>query len=198
MQAEPLLASRAANPLRLDQSLWNHLDEQARSLVLGDRPAALLSFSLGPVQPFIEAAHTVRDLWTGSYLLSHLTFSALKPILDKLGPAAVLFPALRGMPPMDLYLIKDKKVQGLDRPDKDRRVLPCLPNRFVALVLLEEAADLSEACEQGCQNAWKEICNCVLATIEKEIIPKIESNPEAKPGLVMGWSKLWEKQVHIF
>ena len=30
-------------------------------------PDAMLSFKIGPVQPFIEAARTLRDLWSGSY-----------------------------------------------------------------------------------------------------------------------------------
>jgi hypothetical protein len=41
--------------------------------------AAFLSFMIGPVQPFIESARTLRDLWSGSYLLSWLTASAMVP-----------------------------------------------------------------------------------------------------------------------
>ena len=48
-----------------------------------DGDLAFLSFSLGPVQSFIASARTVRDLWTGSYLLSFLTFEAMRPILEK-------------------------------------------------------------------------------------------------------------------
>jgi hypothetical protein len=48
-----------------------------------DGDLAFLSFSLGPVQSFIASARTVRDLWTGSYLLSYLTFEAMRPILEK-------------------------------------------------------------------------------------------------------------------
>ena len=36
------------------------------------------TFQLGPVQSFIESARTVRDLWTGSFILSWLTVTALK------------------------------------------------------------------------------------------------------------------------
>ena len=40
---------------------------------------AFLAFSLGPVQTFIAAARTVRDLWTGSYVLAWLTWQAICP-----------------------------------------------------------------------------------------------------------------------
>ncbi len=36
------------------------------------------TFQLGPVQSFIESARTVRDLWTGSFILSWLTITAMK------------------------------------------------------------------------------------------------------------------------
>lgn len=41
--------------------------------------SSLYIVSLGPVQSLIEKVRTVRDLWTGSYLLSYLTFQAMLP-----------------------------------------------------------------------------------------------------------------------
>jgi CRISPR-associated protein Cmr2 len=91
------------------------------------RNDALLSFSLGPVQTFIGAARSVRDLWTGSYLLSWLTFRALLPVLEQHGPGALVFPDVSENP---LWLWEQKK------PLQDRLTLlePCLPNRFLAEV----------------------------------------------------------------
>ena len=43
---------------------------------------AMLSFKIGPVQPFIEAARTLRDLWSGSYLLSWLTAHAMTALFE--------------------------------------------------------------------------------------------------------------------
>ncbi len=60
--------------------------------------ACLLAFSLGPVQTFIASARSVRDLWTGSYLLSWLTCRAMRPVLDRHGPGAFVMPALAGQP----------------------------------------------------------------------------------------------------
>jgi len=44
----------------------------------GDADKAFLAFSLGPVQSFIESAVSLRDLWSGSYILSWLTWHAMK------------------------------------------------------------------------------------------------------------------------
>src|SRR6202035_1604331 len=88
-----------------DHTIWHHLDAAMGCRgSTGQGGVALLTFALGPVQPFIAAARTVRDLWTGSYLLSWLTFAAMRPVLEECGPAAVLSPALRGNPLMDRWL----------------------------------------------------------------------------------------------
>ena len=88
-----------------DHTVWNHLDAAAGLRpILGQKGPALLSFSLGPVQAFIASARSLRDLWTGSYLLSWLTFAAMRPVLEACGPAAVVSPALRGNPLLDRYL----------------------------------------------------------------------------------------------
>src|SRR5438445_8284980 len=89
---------------------------------------ALLSFFLGPVQPFIEAARTVRDLWTGSYLLSWLTAVAMRRVIRDCGREAILSPALDG----------NKLVQAvlgeLPPGEGQEALTPCSPNRFSALV----------------------------------------------------------------
>lgn len=63
-----------------DHTIWQHLDMTA-ALEACDwgNNAAFLSFSLGPVQSFIEAARSLRDLWSGSMILSWLTFRACGP-----------------------------------------------------------------------------------------------------------------------
>src|SRR3954470_3901239 len=94
-----------------------------REGVGGDPSSCLLSFSLGPVQSFIASARSVRDLWTGSYLLSWLAFRAMQPLLGRYGPDALVTPPPRGKLPLE---------PG-DRLDRDRPSA-CLPNRFLAIV----------------------------------------------------------------
>ena len=51
----------------------------------------VLIFSIGPVQPFLKMARTVRDLAYGSWLLSELAKAAAKALYDQ--GAALIFPA---------------------------------------------------------------------------------------------------------
>jgi len=85
------------------------------------------------VQSFIEAARTVRDLWTGSALLSWLTFRAMLPVVEGLGPTAVVFSALRGLPLVDTWLRGEAGVRDVQESDASRRRAPCVPNTFLAV-----------------------------------------------------------------
>ncbi len=142
---------------------------------------ALLSFSLGPVQPFIAGARTVRDLWSGSYLLSWLTFQAAGPVRRARGE--LLFPALDGNPLVELE-------QGR-QPETDQLLTPCLPNRFTALVAVGEAKDLAAKCEAACRKAWEEVCSTVHGVLNGEVTTK--ALPHAA-----GWDRLWSQQVASF
>jgi CRISPR-associated protein Cmr2 len=76
-----------------DHSLWQHLDTTAAiawAIRGGKGATALLSFKISPVQPFIEASRSLRDLLSGSYLLSWLSFSAMIPVLEACGPTALV------------------------------------------------------------------------------------------------------------
>ena len=97
---------------------------------LTDRPefdstASLLSFSIGPVQTFIASARSLRDLWTGSFVLSWLTCRAMQPIVEPEGPglSAILIPALERDP------LEYLRGSGGDRPPP-----ACLPNWFLVEV----------------------------------------------------------------
>ena len=97
-----------------DHTIWSHLavtsalqgcfggDPWKRDGDTGvaDRPCFLL-FTIGPVQDFIAAARTTRDLWSGSYLLSYLIGTCLHKITLDFGPDHVLFPNLCGQPIVD-------------------------------------------------------------------------------------------------
>ncbi len=88
-----------------DHTLFQHVDITA-GLYAAGAPAgvAYLSFALGPVQSLIRAARSVRNLWSGSALLSWLAFQAMPPVLEQLGPTAFVYPALRGSPLVDFWL----------------------------------------------------------------------------------------------
>jgi CRISPR-associated protein Cmr2 len=198
------LAARQADWLRLpadtrlpDHTVWNHLDAAAGVRPsLGQHGVALLTFSLGPVQPFIAGARTVRDLWTGSYLLAWLTFAALGPVLEDLGPGAVIAPALRGNPLTDRWLRGQGLSAELFGEQGGQQVLsPCLPNRFTAFVPWgkdgEAARAIAGRCESACRDAWCDVAEAVrdrlTDAIRRERVPHSD-----------GWDRLWNDQVRSF
>lgn len=148
-----------------DHSIWDHLD--LTSAFTGafqadpDGEAALLAMSIGPVQPFIEAARTTSDLWAGSHLLARLAWEVMRPVAEALGPDAILFPRLRGVPQVDLWL----REQGLPAElfkdcewlrgatDSNPLFSAALPNRFVAVVPRSKATKLAKEAEQAVR-AW--------------------------------------------
>ncbi len=147
-----------------DHSLFTHADITtglSASLRGGGR-GALLSLAFGPVQSFIEASRSVRDLWTGSAILSWLAFEALRLILATLGPTALVYPALRRNPLMDRWLRAECGLgDRIPEPDEDALRSPCLPNRFVAVATESEAAALAERCEESLRISWGRLTGAV-------------------------------------
>jgi CRISPR-associated protein Cmr2 len=141
-----------------DHSIWTHLDTVSAlhtALADGDRPA-LLAMSFGPVQGFIAQARSTSDLWAGSHLLSTIVWAALQTIVNELGPDAVLFPALRGVPAVDAWLLEqsdafrplfaDIKSEFITATDDTNPLFAAaLPNKFVCLVPSKRARALAEA-----------------------------------------------------
>ena len=159
----PLLPADTRVP---DHSIWDHLD--LTSAFAGafaadaDGEVALLTLALGPVQSFIEAARSTSDLWAGSHLLARLAWEAMKPLCQALGPDAILFPRLRGVPQVDLWLRDEcglpadwfadcEWAQGAT--DANPLFAAALPNRFVAIVPRSQASALAAKCEAAVR-AW--------------------------------------------
>jgi CRISPR-associated protein Cmr2 len=174
-----------------DHTIWNHLD-LAAAFAAAQRAAggpALLSFTIGPVQSFISQAKSLRDLWSGSYLLSWLTFAAIEALIDELGPTAIVFPSLRGNPICDhrrpARLGPDVgRAIGLDEPADP--VNGSLPNTFLAVVPAREADEWRGRAEAACRAEWKKICEAVRTCIAKRWEP-----PE-------DWDRGWAEQTERF
>lgn len=149
-----------------DHSIWDHLDlTSAFAGAFAADPkgeAALLTLSIGPVQSFIAAARKMEDLWAGSHLLARLSWEAMRVVCERLGPDAILFPRLRGVPQVDLWLrdqcglpkelFKDCEwMQG--STDSNPLFAAALPNRFVAVVPASQAKEIAEAVQTQVR-AW--------------------------------------------
>ena len=164
-----------------DHSIWDHLD--LTSAFAGafaadeNNEAALLALSIGPVQGFIAAARSTSDLWAGSHLLSRLAWEAMRPLCEQLGPDAILFPRLRGIPQVDLWL-RDKMdlpeslfkdcdwMQGAT--DANPLFSAALPNRFVAVVPASQAKAIAEKVTHTVRDWLKQLGDDVVSRLLKE------------------------------
>ncbi len=183
----PLLPADTRVP---DHSIADHLD--LTSAFAGafaadpDGEAALLALSIGPVQPFIAAARSTSDLWAGSHLLARLSWEVMKPIAAEVGPDAILFPRLCGIPQVDLWL---RDEMGLPEAwfencewqkggtDANPLFAAALPNRFVAVVPASRAKELAEQCRehvrQWLQQKGREVMDRLLDEIGEQKNPKL-------------------------
>lgn len=140
-----------------DHTIWDHLDlvSAFAAAFINDEDGgpALLAVSLGPVQDFIAAARTTSDLWAGSHLLSRIAWEAMKVICNDLGPEAILFPRLRGIPQVDVWLRDECKLKPdwfkdcawvKHKTDANPLFGAALPNRFTALVPAKRAKAIAE------------------------------------------------------
>ncbi len=169
-----------------DHSIWEHLDLTsafAGAFASDERgDVALLALSIGPVQPFIASARSTSDLWAGSHLLSRLSWETMKPICEALGPDAILFPRLRGIPQADLWL----KAQGLPDElfekaawkkggtDANPLFAAALPNRFVAVVPASQARALAERCGQAAREWLQDLGKRVV----QRLLKTADENPD--------------------
>ena len=168
----PMLPADSRTP---DHSIWSHVDTVSaiHTALAGDAQGpdqpALLIMSFGPVQGFIGQARSTSDLWAGSHLLSSLVWEAMKPIVNHLGPDVMVFPALRGVPVVDQWLM-EKEVGGgafkqlfddidsellSDDTDTNPLFAASLPNKFMAIVPSRQAAALAERAIAAIRDAAK-------------------------------------------
>jgi len=140
-----------------DHTIWDHVGlasafAGAFSLDPEGIPA-LLTMSIGPVQTFISQARSVSDMWAASHLLSMTTWEAIKAVCEDIGPDSVIFPQLRGIPIVDMWLRKEMGVNPpegyIDRlsereSDANPIFRAALPNKFTAIVPAGIAKELAE------------------------------------------------------
>jgi CRISPR-associated protein Cmr2 len=191
--SEPSTAFFPADTRIPDHSLWHHLS--ITSAFQGcfdrdpDRRVSLLLFSIGPVQPLIEAARRIGDLWSGSYLLSYLVADLLAEISREFGPDHVLFPSVWAQPLVDLQLSEEWQNATLVQAEVAGRMIPTLweqlwdhphgearrslyttsslPNRFLALLPRSDAAATARRLTQRLQERLQAIGQSVLDTLDR-------------------------------
>lgn len=162
-----------------DHTIWQHLDlasALAGAMTEGARPA-LLTVSIGPVQDFIAAGRSTSDLWAGSHFLSSLAWEAMRVVATEFGPDAILFPQLRGVPVVDLWLIEQgvrrELFETADWNDTATDYNPlfgaALPNKFVALVPESAGAALVESIKTTVRDWVQREAQAMLDRVLREI-----------------------------
>ncbi|MFT4256089.1 MAG: type III-B CRISPR-associated protein Cas10/Cmr2 [Pseudoxanthomonas sp.] len=169
-----------------DHSIWDHLDLTSAfagafaadaHATESEGEAALLTLSIGPVQSFIASARKMEDLWAGSHLLARLSWEAMRVVCEQFGPDAILFPRLRGVPQVDLWLrdqmhlpddlFKDCAWQK-GSTDSNPLFAAALPNRFVAVVPASQARAIAEQVQAAVRKWLQDLGQKVVIALLKE------------------------------
>lgn len=175
-----------------DHSIWAEADLQTAFFAANQDETGwgLLSVAIGPVQTFIAQARTARDLWSGSAILSYLSFAGMTAIAEKLGPTALVFPSLRANPLMDAWLAKEGLVPELN-PDVSARKAPTLPHRFLAVVPWgpqgATATVFGQHAKDAVAKAWRDLGEGVAQKLEAYL-------EELDPN----WRFNWNEQLSLF
>lgn len=150
-----------------DHSIWDHkhLTSALAGAGIHVNEASLLLFSIGPVQDFIAASRKTSDLWSGSYLLSYLSWQAMKVVCENCGPDAIIFPYLYGQPLVDGWL-HEQGLRLFKEPSEKQKLVASLPNRFFAIVSNDLAEDLAQKAHDQVLNEFKKISDHAYGKIE--------------------------------
>jgi CRISPR-associated protein Cmr2 len=153
-----------------DHSIWNH---SAMVSALGSafsesqtKTAALMVFSIGPVQSFINKTRKLRDHWAASVILSWLCFEGITVVMNKLGPDHIVYPSLQDQPLMEQYL--EEAFSGVIAPggqsetlQKDTAVAS-LPNKFVFIAPAGKEEEIAAGIQERIREKWHELAAIVL------------------------------------
>lgn len=183
-----------------DHSVWDHtriasatayLEEISTKRRSPEREPWMLAFTLKGVQRFLQECRKTRDLWTASMIYADLAWAAMRPVVEALGPDAILYPDLRGNPTADRWLL-DTAPDAVPRAVSESGATSyaaMLPNTFAALMPrgggdsgLPDLEDLARECERAVRERWR----ALAASVEKWLLRRAGPGP---------WQKIWERQV---
>lgn len=177
-----------------DHSLWNHagLTSAIYSSKKGmdDDNLCMNVFSITPVQDFIGKARKLRDFWSGSVILSYLSFMGISYVMKTLGPDHVVYPSLQNQFLVDEFLRQEWKASKLDegltekndvlnKLNKLSSGIAAFPNKFVFICNSEDSEKLNEEIRIYIQKEWLKLTDIVKAYIaEKQDFVKVAEKYE--------------------
>lgn len=117
----------------------------------------LVLFTIGPVQSFIASARKIEDLWSGSYMLSHLIRISIRNLYRYDNSFRLIFPVLTK--------------EEIEHPDKETLHIASMPNRFTAVMegTEEQVAGRLRETEGIVKAAFYDICDQAIKTIFPEM-----------------------------
>ncbi len=139
---------------------------------------SILSFIVGSPQSFIEPSRTLRDLWSGSYIVSWIASKSMSYVLEELRDASAFI-----SPHLDEKSDLFAAVQG--KPTRNKlSTLPSVPNKFAAIVPIVRAEELRAGTIEAANEAWNDIAKAVRTAIESKYF-----------GSRSDWLDLWSQQI---
>lgn len=181
-----------------DHPLWHHLGlvSAIGSSLQEDsnNQIDLVVFSITPVQDFIAKARKLRDYWTGSVLLSYLSFTGISTVMDNLGPDHIVYPSLQNQPLVDDYIKENYRIDGKFLQEKgelkdllkNTKGIAAFPNKFIFLCSHDKVKEITQEITNSIQDKWIEIASGVKEFIHK----KTEATEK--------FSELWDIQIEDF
>lgn len=170
-----------------DHSIWEHRRVTSAISCALPEPSLLL-FSIGPIQDFIATARKTQDLWAGSYMLSYISWTAMKAISEEMGPDSIIFPDLMDQPFCNLWL-RERGLEFIEKPDRESLSSPTLPNRVLAILPKDNAEHVARKAEDAVKRVFAEVC----FTVKKEIENSLN---ELKNDAI--WEEVWNRQTRDF
>ncbi len=141
-------------------------------------------FQIGPVQEFIKTARKTVDYWSGSFLLSYLSATAICNI----GQGNVIFPSVAGNPLFEEVSSRQgNRIPWDNNLNIDEKVYhPTLPNRMFC-IFNENPQDKLEEARESIQAQWEKIAVAVANKFPNEL-KRQRSNSET-------WKEIWDRQI---
>ncbi len=130
---------------------------------------SLVIFGIGPVQDFIAGARTARDLWVGSFILSHLAQTAGKSFEQTGGK--LHYPA---------------RVEMTVTPDFGA----VFPNKFSVEIAADKAVEAARQAEVVVRSEWRNISETVRKFIQQSVV--------AGTGWDSGWEAQTESLLECY
>ncbi len=161
-----------------DHSIWQHnalvsAIQSCFELGENENDLGLMVFSITPVQGFIAKARKLRDYWTGSILLSWLSFEGIKWIIENLGPDHIIYPSLIDQYLVNEYLAKKWKINR-DFFMNNESKIASFPNKFLFLIPFSKSHEIASKIEKKIREGWKNLKESVYEYLLKLLKEKLD------------------------